>query len=61
MPKEQLRKAYLEGYLACLYDYAWWKDGEMFVGSTGKAYKTVAEPFQKELDKLKEALEKLNE
>lgn len=27
------RRAYLEGYLAALYNFAWWKNGEMFLGA----------------------------
>ena len=32
-------KRFLDGYLAALYDYAWWKDGEMQVGNCGTSYK----------------------
>lgn len=30
---------YLRGYLKALYDYAWWKDGTLYVGSTGKTWR----------------------
>jgi len=32
-------ESYFKGYLDALYSFAWWKDGSMYVGSTGYTYK----------------------
>lgn len=32
---ELVESAFLAGYLAGIEAYAWWKDGQQFVGSTG--------------------------
>lgn len=37
-PKEEI-DAYWRGYLQALYDYAWWKDGVMYIGSGIRTYK----------------------
>ncbi len=38
---------YERGYLDALYRFAWWKDGEMFVGTMGRTYRTAkAEMFK---------------
>ena len=29
-------ESYFKGYLDALYTFAWWKDGSMYVGATGK-------------------------
>lgn len=36
---------YQRGYLDGLWAYAWWKDGEVFVGSTGTTYRRAVEKF----------------
>ena len=44
---ENLNKTYQDGYLQALYDYAWWKDGIMYVGCGRKTYKQAKEEFIK--------------
>jgi len=32
---ESLQMAWLQGFIAGLHEYAWWKDGTQYVGSCG--------------------------
>lgn len=41
-PEKFKSRDYTQGYLDCLYDFAHWKDGRMYVGSCGKTYGEVA-------------------
>jgi hypothetical protein len=36
---KELQQAYLDGYIAGLRQYAWWRDGEQQVGSCGTTLK----------------------
>ena len=35
MVQDECRKSWLEGYVTALTAYAWWKDGEQYVGTCG--------------------------
>lgn len=48
---------YEAGYLAALEAFAWWKDGEMFVGNCGTKRSEVIAHIAKRLDHLREELE----
>ena len=50
--EKKLRLSYIEGYLQSLYDFAHWKDGVMYVGTTGRAYHIAASPFLQEKEAL---------
>lgn len=47
MIKEKFTPEYIRGYLEALNDYAWWKDGEQFVGSTGSTLKYATLRFRR--------------
>jgi hypothetical protein len=36
---------YERGWLECLHTYAWWKDGTMYVGTSGRTYNHAARSF----------------
>ncbi len=36
---------YERGYLDGMFAYAWWKDGELNVGTTGRTYKQAVAKF----------------
>ena len=36
---------YQRGYLDGMWAYAWWKDGQAFVGTTGTTYRRAVEKF----------------
>ncbi len=36
---------YERGYIDGLWAYAWWKNGDVFVGTTGTTYKRAVEKF----------------
>lgn len=38
---------FLEGYLASLYNFAWWKDGTQYVGCGNKTYAQAKEEAEK--------------
>jgi len=42
--ERQARINYLEGYLAALYDFAWYRNGTMYLGSGVRTYKEIAQP-----------------
>jgi len=35
------KKDWINGYLTALHDFAWWKDGEMYVGIGVYTYKEI--------------------
>lgn len=37
--KQIADESYFKGYLDALFTFAWWKDGEQYVGSTGFTYR----------------------
>jgi hypothetical protein len=39
--KQIADESYFKGYLDALYTFAWWKDGEKYVGSAGHKYVDV--------------------
>lgn len=39
--REFWNRTYTQGYLDALYDFAHWKDGTMYVGTTGRTFKEV--------------------
>lgn len=41
MSREFWNKQYTLGYLDALYDFAHWKDGTMYVGTSGKTFKEI--------------------
>lgn len=43
-----ISKEYIKGYLTALYDWAWWKDGELLVGSGNHTYKEIKEKMIRE-------------
>jgi hypothetical protein len=45
MPKS---KDWIEGYLTALYDFAWWADGTMYVGSGVYTYQEIKDNILKE-------------
>jgi hypothetical protein len=45
MTKSQLA-AYREGYLYALWQFAWHKDGDTYVGSCGKTYRQAKAEFE---------------
>jgi len=51
--ERQARINYLEGYLAALYDFAWYRNGTMYLGSGIRTYKEIAQPLEEELSTLK--------
>lgn len=50
------RVSFLEGVLSGIHQYAWWKDGTEYVGTTGKTYKDAIEPYQEELKRLQKEI-----
>lgn len=42
---------YERGYLNGLWEYAWWKDGTAYVGTSGTTYKRAVERFLAERGK----------
>ena len=34
-------KEWIDGYLEALFDWAWWKDGIMYVGSGNRTYSEI--------------------
>ena len=48
MASKVLQQVWLNGYLAGLAAYAWWKDGEQFVGSCGATLKHAINTAQRE-------------
>lgn len=47
------RRSFLEGKLQGIYDYAWSKDGILYVGTTGKTYQEAAKEIRDEIAKIK--------
>jgi len=45
---ESLQAAWLQGFLAGLREYAWWKDGTQYVGSCGTTLADALERAKKE-------------
>jgi hypothetical protein len=43
---ERQKRAYCHGYLDALYDFAWWKDGVLYVGSGVYTYKQKKGEFK---------------
>lgn len=44
--REFWNKQYTLGYMDALYDFAHWKDGEMFVGNCGTKYKKITQEVE---------------
>ncbi len=42
---EAEKQAFIKGYLEALYDYAWWKNGVMYVGCGVVTYKEAHRKF----------------
>lgn len=51
MADEQELDDYELGYLAALWNYAWWKDGTAYVGTTGRTYAEAKASFLAERGK----------
>lgn len=43
----QRQRAYQDGYLRALHNYAWWKDGVQYVGCGVKTLQQAIEDFEK--------------
>jgi|ADurb_Leu_01_Slu_FD_contig_41_605458_length_2051_multi_2_in_0_out_0_4 hypothetical protein len=48
----EARMAFLEGVDLALWAYAWWKDGEQFVGSCGTKYYPIKKAITYEMERL---------
>lgn len=42
------RLGWIDGYLSALYDYAIWRDGEMYLGCGIDKYADIAKPLKDE-------------
>lgn len=57
MGEARERRKYLEGFLAGVELYAWWKDGVQYVGTTGQTLEAATREAREELARLSEEAE----
>lgn len=50
---ELLQEARLEGEIEATWRWAWYKDGEQYVGSCGTKYTDAIAPLKKQLEELR--------
>ena len=62
LTEEQLsqRLMFIQGYAACLKEYAWWKDGTQLVGAGLKTYEAAVQELKFEMNAIRNEVQKRN-